>query len=213
MSEPSLSDGNLGPVINTLAALVKDWLQGLVDSLHMYRRLVGAPPPHPNYPLPADFPFGSLSQVFHWVQIFDDANQANRSFRVRMSLFEGRPERWEPLLWSVHSGNVVLGSVELDPSPICRPICRVHRPDLHSGEPHSCCHLPPQDHRIEQDCSASTNDTRGCLVWNWLEGALPRNQGFVPLVVFGCPKRVQIIACNICPPKFIKLSRKSLQVL
>ncbi|ESK83729.1 hypothetical protein Moror_2100 [Moniliophthora roreri MCA 2997] len=114
MSSSTTSDDNFGPVINTLTALVKDWLQSLVDSLQTYRHLVGVPPPHPSYPLPADFPFGSLSQVFHWVQIFDDVNQVNRSFRVRMSLFEGRTDRWEPLLWSVHSGNVVLGSVELD---------------------------------------------------------------------------------------------------
>ncbi|KAK7023688.1 hypothetical protein VNI00_016571 [Paramarasmius palmivorus] len=103
-----------GPVINTLSYLAHDWLHGFVQAIKTYRATIGLPPPHPAYPLPAAFPFGGLTEVFHWVQIFDDATQVDRSFRVRMAFTEGNAARWDPLVWTVYSGNIVIGTVELD---------------------------------------------------------------------------------------------------
>ncbi|ESK93810.1 hypothetical protein Moror_13060 [Moniliophthora roreri MCA 2997] len=115
MESPSQAWEKLGPVLDTLVALVKDWLHGIIDALHLYRLLIGIQPPHPNYPLPVEFPLGpSISQTFTWVQILDDAKQIRMSFRVELGFSEGNVERWEPIMWSVYSGNVVLGSLQLD---------------------------------------------------------------------------------------------------
>ncbi|KAK7047083.1 hypothetical protein VNI00_006744 [Paramarasmius palmivorus] len=115
MSNPSQS---IAPsVLASLVALIKDWLQGFVDALKTYRHLVATlPPPHPNPPLPGDFPFSNLSEVFHWVQVVDDTrmHQVNHNYPVTISLLPGRAEHWEPLVWAIHTGNIVLGSIELD---------------------------------------------------------------------------------------------------
>ncbi|KAG7087159.1 hypothetical protein E1B28_013139 [Marasmius oreades] len=108
------TQNDLNPVLDTLVYLTYDWLVGFIDALKTYRAAIGIPPPHPNYPLPVEFPFGGLTEVFHWVQIFDNTTQVDRSFRVRMRLFEGNADRWEPLVWTIYSGNITFGSVELD---------------------------------------------------------------------------------------------------
>ncbi|KAJ8094016.1 hypothetical protein AAF712_008106 [Marasmius tenuissimus] len=104
----------LSPILETLVSLAHDWLLGFVHAMKTYRATIGLPPPHPQYPLPVEFPFGGLTEVFHWVQIFDNETQVDRSFRVRMRHFEGNAERWEPLLWVIYSGTFTFGTVELD---------------------------------------------------------------------------------------------------
>ncbi|KAL0580025.1 hypothetical protein V5O48_001958 [Marasmius crinis-equi] len=104
----------LDHVIDTLVTFAHDWLLGFIHAMKTYRATVGLPPPHPHYPLPVEFPFGGLTEVFHWVQIFDNATQVDRSFRVRMRHYEGNADRWEPLLWTIYSGTITFGSVELD---------------------------------------------------------------------------------------------------
>ncbi|KAF9261796.1 hypothetical protein L218DRAFT_945763 [Marasmius fiardii PR-910] len=110
----SSSQDDFGPILDTLVYLTHDWLAGFINALKTYRTTIGLPPPHPNYPLPVEFPFGGLTEVFHWVQIFDNATQVDRSFRVRMRLIEGDASRWEPLVWTVYSGAITFGCVELD---------------------------------------------------------------------------------------------------
>ncbi|KAK7030440.1 hypothetical protein VNI00_014011 [Paramarasmius palmivorus] len=104
----------LGPVINTLSYLAHDWLYGFVQAIKTYRATIGLPPPHPAYPLPAVFPFGELTEVFNWVQLVDDATQINQRFPVRMAFTEGNAARWDPLVWTVHSRDIVIGTLELD---------------------------------------------------------------------------------------------------
>ncbi|ESK90008.1 hypothetical protein Moror_7938 [Moniliophthora roreri MCA 2997] len=113
-NQASNAPGLSQTVLTTLSALVKDWLQGFLDALQTYHRFVGVPPPHPSYPLPAEFPFEGLSEVFHWIQVVDDATQVNHNLPVKVSLLPGRADHWEPLLWVIHSGTTVIGSVELD---------------------------------------------------------------------------------------------------
>ncbi|KAK7023697.1 hypothetical protein VNI00_016580 [Paramarasmius palmivorus] len=102
------------PVISTLSYLAHDWLHGFVQAIKTYRATIGLPPPHPAYPLPATFPFGELTEVFNWVQLVDDATQINQRFPVRMAFTEGNAARWDPLVWVVHSGDIVIGILELD---------------------------------------------------------------------------------------------------
>ncbi|KAK1215539.1 hypothetical protein PQX77_021841 [Marasmius sp. AFHP31] len=108
------TQNELSPILETLISLAHDWLLGFVYTVKTYRATIGLPPPHPQYPLPVEFPFGDLTEVFHWVQIFDNETQVDRSFCLRIKHVEGDAECWEPLQWVIYGETFTLGTLELD---------------------------------------------------------------------------------------------------
>uniref|UniRef100_A0A0W0FDJ1 Uncharacterized protein n=1 Tax=Moniliophthora roreri TaxID=221103 RepID=A0A0W0FDJ1_MONRR len=183
---------DIRPLIDTLAALTKDWMQSIINALQLYRRVIDIPPPHPDYPLPVEFPFSNLTQAFNWVQTFDDSSQVRRAFRVRLEYYEGRADRWEPLVWSVYSGNIVLGSFQLDRHIYANQALKIFiDPIFILGN--LVYAISIRQTLIISTRIAMSESLVGRHVWNEIIEIHP-----APLVECGFRKRVQPTAANTC---------------
>lgn len=100
-------------VANTLRDLACSWLQSLRDTVSAFATIEV---PYPNYPLPQGFPFcGTVfRERFRWVDVREDnLAQVNRSYHVRLELHAPH-DLSSSVVWSLTSGNVVLGYVYFD---------------------------------------------------------------------------------------------------
>ncbi|KAJ7591988.1 hypothetical protein C8J56DRAFT_1162503 [Mycena floridula] len=103
-------------ITETLMGLVEGWLYGIHQSITTITRGGTVPPPHPGWPFPPGFPDGvfRIKENFNWWETNHQLGcQRKHGYFVNFE-FQGHPEDWSPLSWTLTSGLIQLGSIQMD---------------------------------------------------------------------------------------------------